>query len=92
MCEIREARQTTDEGWNIRCGVEERWILIGQEFCSVFIAILGLIRTRLCLRLVCEIELFASLWVNQRWERSLGCVRGLEGQVLRMVARAIKRS
>jgi hypothetical protein len=92
MCQIREARQATDEGWNIRCGVEERWILIGQELRSLFIAVFGLIRTWLCLRLVCEVEFLASLWVNQRWERSLGCVRDLEGQMLHMVAHAIKSS
>jgi hypothetical protein len=72
--------------------VEERRVLVGQEFCGVLIAILGLIWTWLCLRLVCEIQFFASLWVNQRWEGSLGCVRDLEGQMLRMVAHTIKSS
>jgi hypothetical protein len=72
--------------------MEQRWILVGQEFCGVFIAILGLIRTRLSLRLICEIEFFTRLWVYQWWKKSLRRVRDSEGQVLYMIAHAIKSS
>jgi hypothetical protein len=40
MCKVDEARQPTNEGWNVRRGMEKRWILVGQKFCNLFVVVL----------------------------------------------------
>jgi hypothetical protein len=72
--------------------MEERWILIGQEFCDLFVIVLCLTRTRFCLRLIREVQFFSSLRMDQWWKKGLRCVWNVEGQVLDMVPKTIKSS
>jgi hypothetical protein len=42
MFEIDKTGKGSNESWDIRSGVEERWVLVGEEFCDVLVAVLCL--------------------------------------------------
>jgi hypothetical protein len=92
MCEIDEARQSSNEGRNICRSMEERWILISQKFCDVFIVVLCLTRTWFCLRLIREAQFFSSLWVDQWRKKGLRRMWNIEGQVLDVIPKTVKGS
>jgi hypothetical protein len=92
MCEINEARQPTDEGWDICCGMEKRRVLVSQEFCYILVVVLCLAGAGFCLRSIREIQFFARFWMDQRWKSGLRCMGDIEGQVLHVVTQAIECS
>ena len=73
--------------------MEERRVLVGQEFCDVLVAVLCLTRVGdVCLWRVCEVDLLSCLWVYQWWQGTLSSMRDAEIQVLYMVSDAIQSS
>jgi hypothetical protein len=65
MFEMNETGKSSNESWDIRSGVEKRWILVGQEFCNVLVAVLCLTRVGgVCLWRICEVDLFSSFWMD----------------------------
>jgi len=91
MFEMNKAGKSSDKSWDIRSGVEERWILMGQEFCDVLVAVLCLMRVgSICLRRVCEVDLLSSFRMNQRRQRTLSVMWNAECQVLYMMSQAIQ--
>jgi hypothetical protein len=68
MLEMNETGKGSNESWDIRSGVEERWVLVGEEFCDVLVAVLclsciGDVR----LWRICEVDLFSSFRMDQWW-------------------------
>jgi hypothetical protein len=91
MFEMNETGKSSNESWNIRSGVEERWILMSQEFCNVLVAVLCLTRVGgVCLWRICEVDLFSSFWMDQRWQRTFSGMGDAEGQVLDVMSEPIE--
>jgi hypothetical protein len=44
MLEMDKTGKTSNKSWNIRSGMEERWVLVGEEFCDILVAVLCLTR------------------------------------------------
>jgi hypothetical protein len=91
MFEMNKTGKGSNESWDIRGGVEERWVLVGEEFCDVLVAVfclscIGDVR----LWRICEVDLLPSFWMDQRWQRTLSSMWDAEGQVLHVMSNSIK--
>jgi hypothetical protein len=65
MLEMDETRKTSNESRDIRSGVEERWVLVGEEFCDVLVAVLCLARIGdVRLWRICEIDFLSGFWMD----------------------------
>jgi hypothetical protein len=68
MLEMDETGKGSDESWDIRSGVEQRWVLVGEEFCDVLVAVLCLTRVGdVRLWRICKVDLLPSFWMDQWW-------------------------